>query len=482
MLPRNLSDTTAAPPSGSHSLPSANASRPYAIWVLVVITLIYAVSFMDRVLMSITAPALKAEMHLSDGQLGLLIGLAFALFYTFLGIPISRLAERFNRVAIISVSIILWSLMTIGCGTATSYGQLLSYRAGVGIGEAGSAPASFSLLADYFSGKRRSLIFALYASGVSVGVLMASFIGAPLIKHYGWQHAFIYIGAPGVAMGVLAFLTIREPARTTSATASPDVPKLFTVIRRMLGTSASRNMLAGVMLGMFAMSSIFLFLPVYFTRVYKMDFAQAGLAFGIIGGVGGIVGNVLSGALSDRLGRRNAAWNGYVPALGCAAAALLAAIAFLQPAAAVGVPLLLGFSVGMNFWNGPAFSVILSLLEPRMRATASALTLSAMALIGQGLGPGYLGFVSDVFARTLFGRPDFSHLCVVAKHGAPGAAHAAAVPADIAALCTSASATGLQYALLTAVPILLWAAAHYMRAGRHYATLKLDDRSLYLRT
>jgi len=476
MLPRNLAETTADP----HMNSRAAVSRKYAIWVLSLTTLIYAFSFMDRVLMSIAAPALKAEMHLSDGQLGLLIGLAFALFYTFLGIPIARLAERFSRVMIISITIVLWSLMTIGCGTATNYEQLFAFRAGVGIGEAGSAPAAYSLLADYFSGKRRALIFALYAGGIPIGVLMASFIGAPLIKNYGWQHAFFYVGVPGIVLGLLAFLTIREPARgAVAATPSGDnVPRLTEVIRRMVSNEASRNMILAVILGMFAMSAIFLFLPVYFVRVYGMNFAQAGLAFGIIGGVGGLIGNVTSGFLADRLGKRNAAWHGYVPALGCIAAALLSGVAFLQPVAVVGVALLVGFAVGMNFWNGPAFAVILSLLEPRMRATASALTLSAMALVGQGLGPGYLGFLSDFFAKRIFGRPDFSQLCVAAKHGAAAAAaHAPAdVHPDLTALCASASATGLKYALLSAVPVLLWAAVHYWLAGGKYARLKAAER------
>lgn len=481
MLPRNLAETTADP----HVNSCAAVSRPYAIWVLSLTTLIYAFSFMDRVLMSIAAPALKAEMHLTDGQLGLLIGLAFALFYTILGIPIARLAERFSRVMIISVTIVLWSLMTIGCGTATNYAQLFAFRAGVGIGEAGSAPAAYSLLADYFSNKRRSLIFALYAGGVPIGVLMASFIGAPLIKNYGWQHAFFYVGIPGVLLGLLAFLTIKEPARgAAGSTASGDsVPRLTEVIRRMVSNGTSRNMLFAVMLGMFAMSAIFLFLPVYFVRVYGMNFGQAGLAFGIIGGVGGLTGNILSGYLSDRLGKRNAAWHGYVPALGCIAAALLSGIAFMQPVAAAGVALLVGFAVGMNFWNGPAFSVILSLLEPRMRATASALTLSAMALVGQGLGPGYLGFLSDFFAKRIFDRPDFSQLCVIAKHGASAGAHTQGdVPANITALCASASATGLKYALLSVVPILLWAAVHYWLAGSKYARLKAAERQYSLRS
>jgi len=309
---------------------------------------------------------------------------------------------------------------------------------------------------------------------------MASFIGAPLIKNYGWQHAFFYVGVPGIVLGLLAFLTIREPARgAVAATPSGDnVPRLTEVIRRMVSNEASRNMILAVILGMFAMSAIFLFLPVYFVRVYGMNFAQAGLAFGIIGGVGGLIGNVTSGFLADRLGKRNAAWHGYVPALGCIAAALLSGVAFLQPVAVVGVALLVGFAVGMNFWNGPAFAVILSLLEPRMRATASALTLSAMALVGQGLGPGYLGFLSDFFAKRIFGRPDFSQLCVAAKHGAAAAAaHAPAdVHPDLTALCASASATGLKYALLSAVPVLLWAAVHYWLAGGKYARLKAAER------
>ncbi|MPW22331.1 MFS transporter [Paraburkholderia sp. CNPSo 3157] len=450
---------------------SARLSGPYKAWVLLLVTVIYAFSFMDRVLMSIAAPAVKAQMHLSDAQLGLLIGLAFALLYTLLGIPIARLAERFNRVIIVAVTATIWSLMTVGCGTAASYVQLLAFRTGVGIGEAGATPAAYSLLSDYFPDKRRSLVFALYAAGVPFGVLIASFVAAPLVKSQGWQHAFFYVGAPGVVLGLLAYLTIKEPARAAATKAGGDsVPKFSAVLRAMASTSASRHMIVAVILGMFAMSAIILFLPIYFARVYGMNFAQAGISFGLIGGVGGIIGNVISGYLADRLGKRNPVWNGRIPALGCMAASVLAGLAFLQPQAAPCVALLVVFAVCMNFWNGPSFAVILSLLEPRMRATASALTLSAMALLGQGLGPWYSGVISDVFARHLFGRPDFAQMCVLARHAAPGTP--AQVPADIAALCHSATTTGLQYAMLTIAPVLLWAAVHYRIAGRKFAALK----------
>ncbi|WP_454754471.1 spinster family MFS transporter [Cupriavidus necator] len=446
-------------------------SAPYKAWVLLLVTVIYAFNFMDRVLMSIAAPAVKAQMHLSDAQLGLLIGLSFALLYTVLSIPIARLAERFNRVVIVSVTVTIWSLMTIGCGTAASYTQLIAFRAGVGIGEAGATPAAYSLLADYFPDKRRPLVFAIYASGVAVGALIASFVGAPLVKSHGWQTAFLYFGAPGVLLGLLALLTIKEPPRAGSAKADGNsAPKFFAVIRGMASTSASRHMIAAVIVGMFAMSAIILFLPIYFVRVYGMNFAQAGIAFGLIGGVGGIIGNVLSGYLADRLGKRSPVWNGRIPALGCIAAGILAGLAFIQPMAVPCVALLVAFAIGMNFWNGPSFAVILSLLEPRMRATASALTLSAMALLGQGLGPWYVGLMSDAFAKHLFGRPDFAQMCVLGTHGAPGLP--AQVPSDIAALCHSATTTGFQYAMLTIIPVLLWAAIHYWIAGRKFAALK----------
>lgn len=476
-------DLTAMPPDQGALLgPESPAARggqafsgPYKAWVLTLVIVIYAFSFMDRVLMSIAAPAVEAEMHLTDAQLGLLIGMAFALVYTFLGIPVARLAERVSRVAIISVTIILWSLMTLGCGTASTYQELLAYRFGVGIGESGATPSTHSLLADYFAGEKRSTVFALYATGVPLGVLLSAFVGGAIVHTHGWREAFIYAGVPGLVLGILAFLTIREPARGASdrTAVNRDVPGIMMVLRRMLGDRATRQMIVATAIGSFAMSAAFLFMPVYFVRVYGMNVAQAGGAFGVIVGLGGIAGNFIGGFLSDYLGRSARVWYGGVPALGFALAAVFALLGFLQTSALLGVSLLFVFSVTVNFWNGPVFSTVLSKLEHRMRATASALLLAVMALIGQGLGPGYLGLASDTFARRAFGRPGFKQMCVLGQHAGPGAFHGGSHAASaVLEQCAQASAHGVRAAMLTIVPILLWAALHYFIAGRHLRSVR----------
>lgn len=441
----------------------------YRRWFLVLLILVYASSFVDRIIIAVVGQAIKVEMNLSDLQLGLLGGLAFSIFYTTLGIPIARLADRFNRIVLISFSIVAWSAMTALCGTAGAYWQLLLYRLGVGIGEAGSTPTSHSLIADQFPPQRRATALAIYALGPPIGVIAGALGGGWIVQHLGWRPVFFVVGLPGLVLGCLTFLTLREPKRGGEESAevrgaASAVPSLKTAFGVLTKSRLFVQMLLGTVIGAFAQYGINLFIPVYLTRVFGMSFAQAGLLFGLIIGVGGIVGNALGGYSADWASTRDRRWYAWVPALGTFVGFPLMVIALLmQSNWPVTVALLFVATLLLSMWNGPTFAIVHGLVEPRMRATASALVFLLMNLVGQGVGPAAIGFLSDRFASRLYTGGSYRLMCM----GAGGGAHGAAAHHPVSAACMAASADGVRYAMLAVTIALLWSSVHYFRAARH---------------
>ena len=450
----------------SLAVPARSAGTWYRRWFLLLLILIYASSFVDRIIVAVVGQAIKIEMNLSDLQVGLLGGLAFSIFYTTLGIPIARLADRFNRVTLISLSIIAWSAMTALCGTAGVYWQLLLFRLGVGVGEAGSTPTSHSLISDQFPPQRRATALAIYALGPPIGVIAGALGGGWIVQHLGWRPVFFVVGLPGLVLGCLAYLTLREPKRGATdevRSASTGVPPLKSVIGVLAGSPLFVQMLLGTVIGAFAQYGINLFIPIYLTRVFGMGFAQAGLVFGLIVGVGGIIGNALGGYSADWASSRDRRWYAWVPALGTFIGFPLMVLAFLMPFSwPVVTALLFAATLLLNMWNGPTFAIVHGLVEPRMRATASAFVFLLMNLIGQGFGPAAIGFLSDRFANLLFaGEGGYRQMCV-----GTGGLHAAGHH-PLSAACQAASAGGVRYAMLAVTIALLWSSLHYFRAARH---------------
>ncbi|WP_434715551.1 spinster family MFS transporter [Paraburkholderia sp. A3RO-2L] len=440
----------------------------YRSWFLLVLVLIYASSFVDRIIVAVVGQAVKTEMSLSDLQVGLLGGLAFSIFYSVLGLPIARLADKFNRVVLISISIIAWSAMTALCGTAGAFWQLMLYRLGVGIGEAGSTPTSHSLIADQFGPRRRASALAIYALGPPIGVLAGALGGGWLVQHLGWRPVFYVVGLPGLVLGLLAWLTLREPKRGgadgVAADTSTSAPPMGQVFKLLISSRAFVQMLLGTVIGAFAQYGINLFIPMYFIRAYDMSFAQAGLIFGLVLGVGGIIGNTLGGVSADWASAKDRRWYARIPAIGTALGFPALALAFISNQWQVSVALLFVGTIALNLWNGPTFAVVQSIVEPRMRATASAIVFLLMNLIGQGLGTPVVGFLSDRIASHLFTQGNFHEVCTVPKgvHGA-----AATLQGPLAMACHDASANGVRYAMLAVTVVLLWSAVHYFCAQRH---------------
>jgi len=439
----------------------------YRRWFLLLLILVYASSFVDRIIVAVVGQAIKVEMGLTDLQLGLIGGLAFSIFYTTLGIPLARLAERYNRVTLISLSIIAWSAMTALCGTAGTYSQLLLYRLGVGVGEAGSTPTAHSLIADQFPQQRRATALSIYALGAPLGVIAGALGGGWVVQHLGWRPVFFVVGLPGLVFGCLTYLTLKEPKRgaadSNPKAESEHVPSLRTVIALLMSSKTFVQMLLGTVIGSFAQYGINLFIPVYLTRVYGMSYAQAGLIFGLVVGVGGIVGNAVGGFSADWASSRDRRWYAWVPALGTMLGFPLMAAAFLQHDWTIAVALLFMSTVVLNVWNGPTFAIIQGLVAPRMRATASAFVFLVMNFVGQGCGPAFIGFLSDKLAVHLFSGTSYHLACA----NATAKAHVAGLQGPMALACAEASANGVRYAMLAVTVVLAWSAVHYFLASRH---------------
>ncbi|MEP6908412.1 MAG: MFS transporter, partial [Pseudoxanthomonas sp.] len=394
----------------------ASRTSASARWTLFILVLIYGSNFADRILVATVGQAMKVEMGLTDLQLGLMGGLAFALFYALLGLPMARLAERYSRVKIIAACVAAWSLMTALCGVAQSYAQLLLFRVGVGIGEAGSTPASHSLIADHFPSHKRGLAFAVFGLGVPLGAFMGAILGGWIVQNIGWREAFIYLGVPGLLLSLLALFTLREPQRggadTVDAGAQQgEVPPLSAVLRLLWSKRTFIHLTLGCALVGFANMGINMFMPIYYSRVFGMSYAQAGLTFGLITGIGAMLGHVIGGYLSDWAGKRDPRWYLWVVAIGLVVAAPLYMLAFMQTHWAAAAAMMLVFGSVLYLWYGPTFAVAYSLVGPRMRASSSAVILLTISLIGHGLGPMFMGFVSDFAAGHAFTAGDFATTC-----------------------------------------------------------------------
>jgi MFS family permease len=453
------------PPNSLDS--SRTFSASYKRWMLLLLMLAYAASFMDRVIIATIGQAIKIDLALSDVQLGLLGGMAFAFFYTVLGIPVARLAERKSRVAIISACVVTFSLMTFLCGMVQNYWQLLLCRMGVGIGEAGGTPSSHSLIADHYPVEKRASAISLFSIGVPVGAVSGALLGGWIVSNWGWRPAFMVIGLPGLLLGAVIYFTLREPARGLSektVATSSHVPSLKEVLIRLRSKPAFTHIAIGCALAGFANFAINMFMPVYFVRVFEFSYAQAGLTFGLITGGASLVGTLGGGYLSDWAAKKDQRWYVWVPAAAFVVGTPFYLFAFSQDSWQLALPVMVLGAIFFYAWNGPTFSVTLNLVEPRMRASASAILLFVVNMIGQGLGPVFIGFASDRFADRAFTMGQYAVQCAGGRAG-PGAS------ADLVAACAQASAGGIQSGMLLCSCAFLAAALFYFLAAR---TLRAD--------
>lgn len=407
-------------------------SRGYVNYVIGALSVVYFINLTDRQILAILMQPIKKEMQLTDTELGFLGGIAFAIFYSILGLPIARMADKYSRVNILTICLGLWSVMTALCGLAGNFWQLLSARIGVGVGEAGASPPSHSLIADYVPVEKRATAIGLFAIGVPVGLLSGYLFGGGLEQLYGWRVAFMAIGLPGVLVGVIVKLTVEEPPRGNSQggmKVQAETPRIMAVVRHMWAVPSFLHLSLATALQAFATYSIYQWIPSFLARSYQMSSGEIGSWLAVVMGVGGFIGTVAGGYFADILSRRDMRWQMWLPGICIFLAAPFSVgiyFSFGQTMSLVFLIIVIGL---INTWLGPGLAITQTLAPVRMRAMASALLLFMLNIIGLGMGPQAVGIMSDLL-RPAYGEES------------------------------------LRYALLLSSSFYIWSAYHFWKASQ----------------
>ncbi|MFO0688423.1 MAG: MFS transporter [Myxococcota bacterium] len=367
----------------------------YSLGLLLVI---YIVNNVDRQIMNILVEPIKKDLGLSDGQIGWLIGGSFALFYTVAGLPIARLADRANRRNIISVALLVWSAMTMLCGMARSFPQLLAARIGVGVGEAGCTPPAHSMISDTFPTAKRASAISIYSLGGPIGMLFGLAFGGYLADQLGWQAAFMVVGAPGLLLAAITRFTLDEPVRGGfDAQGDRAIEPVGTTLRFIAALPAIRHMLAGSAVQTLFLAGVAAFHSSYLVRVHGMSVTRAGIWLGLIAGVAGGISVYTSGLFADRLGRRDLRWHYWLAAVGNLVSLPFSVLAYTAEDGTMAVLWLAIATLGNHQYSALGHAVLQGLVKPRMRAVMSATALFAMNAVGFGVGPVVVGELSDYF-------------------------------------------------------------------------------------
>ncbi|MGE4431278.1 MAG: spinster family MFS transporter [Sphingobium sp.] len=443
----------------------ATKGRGYILFILM---LCYVSNYIDRIAFGVLGEPIKHALKLSDTQIGLLNGLAFVVFYAVIGIPIARLADRTSRKNLMAACLGLWSVMTALGGIAGSFLQLMLFRIGVGVGEAGCTPTAHSMIADLYPREERAFAYGLYAAGVPVGILAGTLGGGFIAQELGWRMGLIAVGLPGILLALIILMTVREPQRgrydpvetRTSGYSTTAAIRIFVKDRLFVHIALAMSAAA---IGLYGIST---FSVPFLMRAYDLDLLPAASIFGLSWGATGIAGSALGGWITGHLGARDARWYAWLPSMSYIVAAVLLMSAIYQPGYAGYIPFFVTGSLFFNIAMAPSLAVIQNRVPPTLRASASAVVLLMTTVIGLGLGPTLAGIASDAFAALSY-HGDFAVAC-------PGGR--AVAPADQIA-CATASFHGLRYSLTIIIAAFFWAAVQYLLAARHArsAPPSLDD-------
>lgn len=373
----------------------SKSARHYALSVLVVV---YTFNFIDRQILSILLEPIKQDLGLSDTQLGLLTGFAFALFYATLGIPIARFADKGNRRNLISLALAIWSAMTALSGVAQNFWHLLAARIGVGVGEAGCSPPAHSMISDYFPAEKRATALGIYSLGIPVGILFGFVAGGWLNEFFGWRVAFFVVGVPGLILAIIVRFSLREPTRgmaegRTDTSSQPSVKETFAYL---WGKRSFRHLSFAAALTSFVGYGVVTWVPSFLIRSHGLTTGDAGTYLGLILGIPGGIGIALGGWMADRYGSRDTRWYLWVVSVALLLGTPFAFGIYLAETPAMSLlflimPVLLG-----NFYQATTFSQTQGLVKLRMRSVAAAVLLFIINIIGLGAGPQAVGILSDV--------------------------------------------------------------------------------------
>lgn len=492
------SDTTVA----STAPVEGFGSRAYRAYVLVALFIVYMFNFIDRTLVGVLGEPIRETFGLTDAQIGLLAGPAFAVLYTLLGIPVAILAERFSRTTIIAAAMAMWSAMTAFCGMAGNSLMFALGRVGVGIGEAGCSPPSHSLISDYFPPEKRATALAVYSLGIPIGSMTAALAGAYFATRAGldWRAAFIWLGLPGVALAIIFKLTVKEPPRGYSdpdgGAAAKDRPSPIEVFKVIGSKPAFWHVALGGGLASFVGYGVGQFTTPFFLRAHSLPvifkdmppLMEAAIIYGLILGLFAAIGTFTSGWLADKLRDRHPNAVSWLPALGFVIAVPAYIIGFNTLAFSSGsmavflsIPPLAVAAVTHYFYLSPMFAVPQNLVAPRMRASAAALLLFIVNIIGYVFGPPVVGWVSDEAAKWNLSRKEGSPTLAacneieMARKAMAKEDQSTWTPeqraefedmgATYGDFCAQPRANGIRFAMSVGVLVYLWAALHFLLMG-----------------
>lgn len=404
-----------------------------AYYALGMLTLVYAFNFIDRQLLAILQESIKADLSLSDSQLGLLTGFAFAIFYVTAGIPIARWADHANRRNIVAGSLFIWSFMTALSGMVQNYTQLVLARIGVGIGEAGGSPPSHSMISDIFPPNRRATALGFYSTGVSFGILFGFLFGGWLNEYFGWRTAFLVVGIPGVFLSGLIMLTLREPTRglIEQKTVTAESVPLKKVIQTLWESRTFRHLSLAASLNAFSGYSTASWTASFMIRSHEMSTGELGTWLAIIIGLCGAIGVFFGGMAADWLSPRDKRWYMWLPAISGFIAVPFMVAVYLADTPYVALSMMLIPGLLHQVYLGNTLATTHNLVGLKMRATSSAILFFILNIIGLGCGPFLVGLLSDQLS---------------ASHGADS----------------------LRLAMLYLLPaVMFWSACHFYFASKH---------------
>jgi predicted MFS family arabinose efflux permease len=391
-----LSTENTAPSSGT-----GGTSRRY---ILIMLTLVYVINYLDRNILNQLLPSIKAEFHLSDADLGFLSGTVFAILYATLGVPLAWLADRVNRRNVIAFSMMLFAAMTAVSAYAITFRQLVFARIGTGIGEAGTSPSVNSIISDLYEPKERAGALSFYATGLNVGLLLAFFGGGFIEQHFGWRNAFLAAGIPGLILALLFIFTVPEPKRgqVEKIEDTGRAPRFSETIRFLLSQKSFVYIALGCAMASFGGYAGNTFVPSFFSRVFHLDPEMRGFLIGGLFGVVGGIGTYFSGVFADLLGKRDVRWNMWVILLIIGASLPFFPLYFLSNNFTIAVLCSLIPTMNGAAYLAPSYAMVQSLVPLRMRAQAAALLLFTLNIIGFGTGPFLVGLESD-YLQPIFG-------------------------------------------------------------------------------
>lgn len=375
--------------------------RWYVLGLLVAVNLL---NYFDRNLITILIEPIKKDLSLSDGQAGVLMGLAFALIYSLLGIPVARYADRGRRVGVLGASLALWSVMTTLCGTATNFATMFLTRLGVGVGEAGGLPSTHALVGAYFPPQQRGTAMSIVAVGGSLGLLLGLVAGGLMHEAFGWRSAFLIAGVPGVIIALILLLTVREPP-LPPARPGENRQNLGEALRLLWERKSYVWLTVGLGIATIGAYGHQAWIPTFLMRSFGLSPAETGIYYGMASIPAAFVGVLGGGLIIDRLSRRDARWPLWITAMSFAAMVPIALAFFLAPSlpGVVGRPwivvaLALPIATLGVMWTAPCFALIQNLAGARLRATAAAAFMLVTNLVGLSLGPPITGWISDALA------------------------------------------------------------------------------------